>query len=273
MYNLYLDESGDWGYPKYHVKNPVLCLCGCILDDEYYVKTIVPSIKQLKRQRFSKDVVFHRFKIQTRKNDFSLLKTRQSADEFIREFSQYITNIDITILLSAINKADFYSTYGLKRVDPYLPQDIYSIIFTFTVERFVLFLRERKGKGKIIAESRGTKEDQAIQYWYSLMLRNGTQFILNWQFRDVLPNAIEFRKKQDNIEGLQIADWIAHPMAKKINYPNGSEDKYGEWELYKNKIWLGKNASAKGQVGFKVFPKNLGRKLLNMPLKSTKDSN
>jgi hypothetical protein len=50
------------------------------------------------------------------------------------------------------------------------------------------------------------------------------------------------------------------------------EDKYGEWRLYKSKIWLGKNAPARGQVGFKVFPKNLGRKLLNMPLKSEKDS-
>ncbi len=189
-------------------------------------------------------------------------------DEFVKEFSQSVANMDCVILLAAINKSDYYKTYGTTRIDPYLPEDIYSIIFTFTIERFVLFLRESKTKGKIVAESRGTKEDQSIQYWYSLILHNGTQFILDWQFRDVLPNAIEFKKKEENIEGLQLADWIAYPMAKKIQYPDGREDKYGEWELYKNKIWLGKNAPARGQVGFKVFPKNLGRQLLNMPLKS-----
>ena len=272
MYTLYLDESGDWGYPNYHVKHPILCLCGCILEDNDYSKTIVPGIKQFKRRYFNKDVVFHRYKIQNRMGKFSVLKTQQTVDAFIKEFSHYVTNINITILLSAINKADFYRTYGSKRVDPYLPKDIYSIILTFTIERFVLFLRERKAEGRIIAESRGTKEDQSVQYWYSLMLHNGTQFIIDWQFRDVLPNAIEFKKKKDNIEGLQLADWIANPMSKKIQYPDGREDKYSEWELYKEKIWLGKKAPARGQVGFKVFPKNLGRSLLNMSLKSTKDS-
>lgn len=273
MYSLYLDESGDWGYPNYHVKEPILCLCGCIIEDDYYSKILVPSIKELKRKRFHKDVVLHRYKIRNRSNAFRVLRTQQRVDKFVNEFSRLVGNIDCTILLSAINKPDYYRTYGTKRVDPYLPEDIYSVVFTFAIERFVLFLRERKGEGKIIAESRGTKEDQSIQYWYSLILHNGTQFILDWQFRDVLPTAVEFRKKKENIEGLQLADWIAYPMTKKIQYPDGKKDVYGEWELYKNKIWLGRNAPARGQVGFKVFPTNLGRILLNMPLKSAEDSN
>lgn len=272
MYTLYLDESGDWGYPNYHPHRPILCLCGCILKDDSYIKEVVPVIKRLKRRGFGKDVVFHRYKVQHRMNDFSILKTQDEVDDFVSKFSHYVAGLDMKILLSAINKADYYRTYGLKRVDAYLPEDIYSIVFTFIAERFVLFLREEKTKGRIVAESRGSKEDQAVQYWYSLILHNGTQFILDWQFREVLPNAIEFRKKKDNIEGLQLSDWVATPMSRKVEYPDGSKDKYGEWELYKNKIWLGKNAPARGQVGFKVFPKNLGRKLLHMPLKSAKDS-
>ena len=272
VYTLYLDESGDWGYPKFHVKNPILCLCGCIIEDGYYSNTLIPNIKSLKRKHFNQDVVFHRYKIQNRLEDYRILRTKQNLDAFVKEFSNYVAGLDLIILLSAINKADHYRTYGSKRVDPYLPLDIYSMIFTFTIERFVLFLRESNSEGRIIAESRGKKEDQSIQYWYSLILHNGTQFIRDWQFREVLPNVIEFKKKADNIEGLQLADWIAFPMSKIIRYPDGSEDKYGEWELYKKKIWLGKNAPARGQVGFKVFPKNLGRRLLNMPLKSAKDS-
>lgn len=272
MYTLYLDETGDWGYPDFDPRKPILCMCGCIIEDDYYSREMVPTIKGLKRQIFRKDVVFHRYKIRRRKGDFSILKTEENVDAFIRKFSQHIAGLDIKIILSAINKADHYNTYGSKRVDAYLPEDIYSVIFTFAIERFVLFLREERANGRIIAESRGKKEDQKIQYWYSLILHNGTQFIRDWQFRDVLPNAIEFIKKEENIEGLQLSDWIASPMSKIIKYPDMREDKYGEWELYKSKIWLGKNAPARGQVGFKVFPKNLGRKLLNMPLKSEKDS-
>jgi hypothetical protein len=273
MYTLYLDETGDWGYPNFNPREPILCMCGCIIEDEYYSRKMVPTIKGLKRQIFRKDVVFHRFKIRRRKSDFSVLKTQENTDSFTRKFSQLIADFDIKIILSAINKADYYKTYGSKRVDAYLPEDVYSVIFTFAIERFVLFLRERQANGRIIAESRGKKEDQTLQYRYSLILHNGTQFIRNWQFRKVLPNAIEFKKKGDNVEGLQLSDWIASPMSKIIEYPDMSADKYGEWELYKGKIWLGKNAPARGQVGFKVFPKNLGRKLLNMPLKSEKDSN
>jgi len=272
VYTLYLDESGDWGYPNFDPRKPILCMCGCIIEDDYYSREIVPKIKRLKRQTFRKDVVLHRYKVRWRIEDFSILKTQEKVDAFVRKFSQYVAGLDIKIILSAINKVDYYNTYGLKRVDAYLPEDIYSIIFTFAIERFVLFLMESKANGRIIAESRGRKEDSTIQYWYSLILHNGTQFIRNWRFRAVLPTAIEFRNKADNIEGLQLSDWIASPMSRIIEYPDMREDKYGEWELYKNKIWLGKKAPARGQVGFKVFPKNLGRRLLNMPLKSEKDS-
>ncbi len=153
MYTLYLDESGDWGYPNYDVNMPILCLCSCILKDNYYSKEVVPSIRSLKRKRFHKNVVLHRYKIENRMDEFSVLKTQENVDAFIRECSHYIAGLDVKIILSALNKADYFKTYGLKRVDPYLPADIYSVIFTFAIERFVLFLREDKAQGKIIAES------------------------------------------------------------------------------------------------------------------------
>ena len=142
------------------------------------------------------------------------------------------------------------------------------MLFIFIVERFFAFLRECQGKGNIIAERRGRTEDNRLQHWYSTILQNGTQFYRGWQFQKVLPTAIEFRKRTDNIAGLQVSDWIATAMSKKVEYPDGCQDQFGEWELYKGKIWVGRNAPARGQIGLKTFPKNLGRKLLNMPLKS-----
>ena len=114
MYTLYLDETGDWGYPNFNPLEPVLCICGCIIEDDYYHREIIPLIKGFKRKIFRKDVVLHRYKIQTRKEDFCILKNQENADAFIREFSQHIAGLDIKILLSAINKADYYNTYGVK---------------------------------------------------------------------------------------------------------------------------------------------------------------
>lgn len=271
MHTLYLDESGDWGYPNYDPEQPILCLCGSIVDDEYYDRELSPLLKKLKRDEFGKeDVILHRYKVRGRRGEFVKLKTPKRRDTCMSNISQFVAGLDIKILVAALDRIEHYRTYGTKRVDEWLPEDVYAMLFIFIVERFVASLWEQdKAEGRIIAESRGLKEDNIVQYWYSTILRHGTQFYNNWQFQEVLPTAIEFRPKSDNILGLQVSDWIALPMSKKARYPNGREDKYGEWELYKNKIWLGKNAPARGQIGFKTFPKNLGRKLLNMPLKSS----
>ncbi len=270
MYTLYLDEAGDWGYPNYDPDYPVLCLCGSIIRDEYHSKEIIPNLRSFKRSNFhNAELTIHRHRIRARRGNFPVLKNEKITKAIMLQLSELISKFEITLLISALDKIKHSQMYGTDRVSSWLPEDIYSMLFTFMVERFIAFLWERdKAPGKIIAESRGIKEDNAIQYWYSLILKNGTEFYRNWQFQRVLPTFVEFRKKQANIAGLEISDWIASPMAKMVMYPDGSQDEFREWELYKNKIWLGKNPSIPGQVGFKTFPDNLGRKLLNLPLKS-----
>lgn len=271
MYTLYLDETGDWGYPNYAPEYPILCLCGCIAYDEYYRKEITPSFTMLKKKLFGKeDIVLHRYKVQHRKDEFRILKTKTRRDACMNKISHFVADLDIKILIAALDKVEHYKTYGNKKVDQWLPKDIYVLLFTFVVERFLAFLQEcGKAKGEIVVESRGRKEDNKVQHWYSNILQNGTQFYRGWQFQKVLLTDIEFRKKYENIVGLQISDWIAPPMSLKVQFPDGSRDRFNEWELYKDKIWLGKDAPGRGQIGFKTFPQKLGRKLLNMPLKSS----
>jgi len=272
MYTLYLDETGDWGYPNYDPMQPILCLCGIIVEDKYYRRELSPSFKKLKKDEFgNEDTILHRYKVRGRLgDDFRKLKTTKRRNVCMCNVSQFFAGLDVRILLAALDREAHWRTYGNKKVDEWLPKDVYAMLCIFIWERFTAFLWEHnKAKGRIVVESRGRKEDQKVQFWYSTIMQNGTQFYRYWQLQEVLPTAIEFRPKSDNILGLQVSDWIALPMSKKVRYPDGSKDKFGEWDLYKGKIWLGKNAPARGQVGFKVFPKNLGRKFLNMPLKST----
>lgn len=270
MYTLYLDETGDWGYPNYAPEYPILCLCGCIVHEKYYARDLVSNFREIKKKQFgNQEIVLHRYKIQHRQGYLFCKLNEKRRDVCMLSISKSIAALDIKLLIAALDKADHYKTYGVNKVDQWLPKDIYCMLLTFMVERFLAFLMEgKKSQGRIVAECRGRKEDNKIQLWYSRILEYGTQFYRNWQFQKALPTAVEFREKRDNIIGLQISDWIAQPMAKIIQYPDGSQDKFGEWELYRGKIWIGEKAPGPGQVGFKTFPKNLGRKLLNMPLKS-----
>ncbi len=271
MFTLYVDESGDWGYPNYNPIYPVLCLCGSIVLDDYYLKEIMPAVANIKRTYLHKlDLTIRRHDLSKAKDKFTILKDEAHAKAFIVEFTKTIAQFDMKIIISSLDKVEYYRAYGTGRVDSSLPTDIYSLLLTFMIERFFCFLWEKdKAKGRIVVESRGTKEDNIVQQCYSRIMQYGTQFYTNpWQFQKVLPTSIEFKQKKDNIVGLQLSDWIAMPIAKKILFPDGSQDPFGEWELYKGKIWLGNNPSSPGQVGFKTFPNNLGRKLLNQPLKS-----
>jgi hypothetical protein len=197
MYTLYLDETGDWGYPNYDPSRPVLCLCGTIFLDENYDRKIVPDIRVLKRSHFhDADIVLHRYNVLARQKKFSVLKDAEHTRSFVTEFSNYITGLDIQIIIASLDKIKHHQRYGSNRVDNWLPENVYSLLFTFVVERFVAFLwSQNKSGGKIVVESRGLKEDNNIQYWYSMILRNGTQFYRNWQFQKVLPTAVEFRRK------------------------------------------------------------------------------
>jgi hypothetical protein len=270
MYTLYIDETGDWGYPNYYPDRPILCLSGCIVLDDYHSKYLSPKLNSLKRSKLrTEDVVLHRNAVMGRRSKFSVLNSQERLDEFVNHTAEFVSKLETMLLIAALNKPEHYNLYKLSKVDRWLPTEIYSMLFVFIIERYMFFLWENnKASGKVVAESRGPKEDTEIQLCYSTMLKHGTQFCRNWQFKQVLPTIIEFRQKKDNIAGLQISDWIASPFSKKVEYPDGSADKYGEWELYKGKIWLGKKAPAPGQVGFKTFPSNLGRQLLSMALKS-----
>jgi hypothetical protein len=230
-----------------------------------------PTIRNFKRNKLRReDVVLHRHEVRARRGSFSIFKDEIAISTFILGFSQLLAEFDFKIVVAALDKPDHYRTYGLSRVDRWLPTDVYTLLFTFVIERFTAFLREQgRVPGRIVAERRGRKEDASVQYEYSRMLKWGTQFYHAWQFREVLPDDdIKFRRKKENVIGLQMADWMATPFSKKVQAPDGSLDEFGEWDLYKGKIWLGKSAPQPGQVGFKTFPKNLGRKLLNVPLKS-----
>ncbi len=274
MFTLYLDESGDWGFPRYHQKHPILCLCGTVIEDSLYRTQVKPAINRIKKAKLrSQNVILHRAKLTTRTGQFATLKTDEAVSAFSKRMSARISELDLTFIISALDKPKFLERYSTRPVDDWLPTDVYTMLFVFVVERFVAFLHQHdKATGSIIVESRGSKENVRVQNEFTKMLRDGTQFYRDWQFREVLRvPAVRFydKSKGESEIGLQISDWVALPLAKTLQ---DASSPHPEWSIYKEKIWLGGNPSKPGQVGLKTFPEDLGRDLLGYPLEKAHGS-
>ena len=91
---------------------------------------------------------------------------------------------------------------------------------------------------------------------------NGTQFLRNAAFNRTLPSWIEFVPKAEHLIGLELADLVVGPTTHKVSKPTVE---MMEWEVLKTRFWKGIKPEAPGQLGFKVFPGDLGRALLDQP--------
>ena len=102
----------------------------------------------------------------------------------------------------------------------------------------------------IIAEARGSREDALLQYEYVRLLLDGTSYISPSWFRQQLTPAIEFRTKEDNCSGLQIADLLARPCGEKIINNLSTPDR---WPEFREKLCLGQE-TAHSILGLKIVP-------------------
>lgn len=94
------------------------------------------------------------------------------------------------------------------------------------MERYAGWLQFKGFEGDVMAESRGKTEDKALQAAFDQLYENGTRFHSAARFQAVLTSrTIKFRRKFDNIAGLQLADLLAAPVKREIvgkkRYPDG----------------------------------------------------
>ena len=80
------------------------------------------------------------------------------------------------------------------------------------VEKYVQWLQRKNDVGDIMPEMRHGKKDQELQKAFENIRLSGTFYVKRDRIRRRLPaKTLKFRKKSDNVIGLQICDLIAHP--------------------------------------------------------------
>ena len=245
-YVMFLDESGDHDLKKVDKNFPVFCLAGVIFEKEYYKHIARPKIDAVKNRFWGHaDVIFHSRDIRKREGDFYILMDDEIREDFYDSINSIMDELEFTIIAIVIDKEKHIKRYQEKAEHPY------NFALELIMERYSRFL-ERQGfsSGYILAESRGRKEDE--------LLENVFEWLFGWgnYYNGPLHNIsnIGFKKKIENINGLQLADLIAYPIARKVINP---EQDYKAFNILKNKF----HSNGYNQIigcGLKIFPNQTG---------------
>lgn len=242
-YYLFIDESGDHGLVNIDPSFPIFVLCGIIISEADYI-CIDSGLDSIKKQFWNnKTVILHSRDIRKCEKEFQILFDQQIKSSFYTQINSIIENSNYGVVASAINKQKHINTYGR------LSADVYELSLSFIVERTIFYLDTIKNQSKqleIIIERRGKKEDSALEQHFQRLLARGTGYVSQQRLQTVSPKII-FKDKKDNINGLQMADLLAYPIARYAIDPNRANPSFEKFES--------KFHQKGGKLyGLKVFP-------------------
>ena len=215
-YIIYADESGDHGLERIDPSYPVFVLAFCIVRKSDYVRTIVRPMVELKLRYFGNDLpILHSHEIRKSKGDFAILQNEKVRRSFLPELSELVSGAEFTLVASVIDKLKLKSAYEL-------PANPYVLAMKFCLEHSFAFLKERHEDGRptqIVCESRGTREDEALESEFRRICDGANPW-------GKLPFHQRFARKACNSSGLQLADLAAHPIGRAIVSGNATSLAY-----------------------------------------------
>lgn len=207
---LFLDESGDHNLTSIDPQHPIFVLGGVIVNEEYAFGEMTMKLNKFKEEIFgTTNITLHTADFTRQKNGFERMKEREFCEEFYSKLNQLIASLDIKIVCCAIKKEQHMEKYGMDAIDPY------HLSLNILAERFCFELEKNSSSGKIIAEARDAVLDRQLDLaWLNLKV-SGTHFKQAIQINNNIDSLI-LKKKEDNLAGLEIADAIVTPIARRI---------------------------------------------------------
>lgn len=238
----FFDECGDHSLVKINPELPVFVLCTLIVERTAYAQTIVPALATLKLRYFAHEGInLHSRDIRKSDGPFSILLNAQVRGRFLADLSAMMAALPFTLFATVIHKHAYKARYGDGARNPY------DVALEYSFER-VLHFMEANGETAlpVIAEARGRNEDNALQASFHRLMTEGTYYNKAERFQK-LTCPISFRRKHDNIAGIQLADLCAYPVARRALRP---ETENRAFEVIAPKIYRAGKVS-----GLKEYPK------------------
>jgi hypothetical protein len=251
-YFLFIDECGlpDTFNPKF----PVFCLSGCIIANSVYGDFEKKWMAWKQINLGDSAYVIHEPDVRLNTSMFHR-KSESERQALLDSLNKLLESLDFICIASVIDMRAMQELYPEGKIDDFLPRYAYLMTMDFVLERFVHFLDGDVGRGIVVAESRGPREDALVHAEFIRLLVEGTQFVAPGTFRRYLRPYMEFYRKRKNCAGLQVADLAARPFAEKVI---GRVEGPPRWELFKSKLYDGRK-NAPHKYGLKVFPLVLGK--------------
>lgn len=207
---LFLDESGDHNLGVIDQQHPIFTLGGVIAESDYALGKMTEKLNNFKKEIFGTDkITLHTADFTRQKNGFERMKEREFCENFYAKLNQLISELEITIIACAVKKEPHMVKYGIDAVDPY------HLSLNVLVERFCFEMEGNLNRGQIIAEARDSVLDRQLDLaWLNLKI-SGTRFM---QAADINKKieSLTLKRKEDCLAGLEIADAIVTPIARRI---------------------------------------------------------
>ncbi len=241
-YSFFIDESGDHGLTKVDTDFPVFLLCGVLIKEEDY-EAIRQAINTLKHSIWgNKEVIFHSRDIRKCEKEFQKLFDLELKKYFYDELNKIIANSPYTIIASAIQKDRFIKQFGK------LQDDVYEVSLSFVMEQAIVALNSMEANASlsIVIEKRGKREDKQLDDHFQRITARGTGKLSAEQVALCNP-LFTFKNKKENINGLQLADLLAYPIARYVIEPDRANPAF---EVLEPKIYRTNG----GLDGLKIFP-------------------
>jgi len=179
----------------------------------------------------NKTVIFHSRDIRKFKKEFQKLFDLDLKKKFYEGINKIVSGSDYTIVASANRKNAYIEKFGK------LQDDVYEVALSFVIEQAVMILNEKDPNSElaIIIERRGQKEDKQLDDHFQRLCARGTGKLTAEQLHQVSPT-FTFRNKKENINGIQLADLVAYPIARYVIEPDRANPAFEvlESKIYRN---------------------------------------
>jgi hypothetical protein len=214
-YYLYIDECGDQNLENFNPEFPIFTLCGVLVSRENR-KMLENAFNILKRDFWgNEDVIIHSRDIRRCKSEFQILLDPEIKSRFYARINDILSQNEAYVVVAcSILKEPFIRLFSNT-------DDVYGLSLAYLLERSI-FCVDDKDKGSVIDvifEKRGKLEDRNLTKFYNGLRFTGTKWVGPERLKSRI-NAFTARSKKDNLVGLQIADLIAYPIARKVLNPN-----------------------------------------------------
>ncbi|MDB4950022.1 MAG: hypothetical protein JWM27_2671 [Gemmatimonadetes bacterium] len=239
---VFADESGDHGLETIDPEFPVFALAFCLFRQTSYSPTFSNAVDDLKQRHLGcTGVVLHERDIRKSRGPFKVLLNGAVREPFMDDLNRLVADADFTLVASTIRKHELIARYPCRTDNPY------HIAVGFALERMAMHLRTmgcRGGSTEVVFECRGAREDAELRREFERVCGGHNAFARP------LPFHMRMERKADNGAGLQLADLVARPIARKVLAPKQPNRAY---DVLREKLRRDRNGNALGW-GLKIFP-------------------